>query len=208
MPGWFPASFSEHGQIGVYFEAAAVIVSLTLLGQMLELKARSQTSAAIKALLGLAPKTARRIRPDGTEEDIPLTHVHVGDTLRVRPGEKVPGRRQGARGCQLGRRIDDHGEPLPVDKHPGDPLIGATINTSGALTMQAEKVGAATTLAQIVQMVAAAQRSRAPMQRLADVVAGWFVLAVISVAALTFLAWGLFGPEPGWSTGSSTRLPC
>jgi len=206
VPGWFPASFSAHGQIGVYFEAAAVIVSLTLLGQMLELKARSQTSAAIKALLGLTPKTARRIRPDGTEEDIPLAHVHVGDTLRVRPGEKVPVDGTVLEGVSSVDESMLTGEPLPVDKRPGDPLIGATINTNGALTMRAEKVGAATMLAQIVQMVAAAQRSRAPMQRLADVVAGWFVLAVISVAALTFLAWGLFGPEPGWVYGLINAL--
>jgi len=206
VPGWFPASFAVDGRIGVYFEAAAVIVSLTLLGQMLELKARSQTSAAIKALLGLTPKTARRIRPDGTEEDIPLAHVHVGDTLRVRPGEKVPVDGTVLEGVSSVDESMLTGEPLPVDKRPGDPLIGATINTSGALTMRAEKVGAATMLAQIVQMVAAAQRSRAPMQRLADVVAGWFVLAVISVAALTFLAWGLFGPEPGWVYGLINAL--
>jgi Cu+-exporting ATPase len=206
VPGWFPASFAVDGRIGVYFEAAAVIVSLTLLGQMLELKARSQTSAAIKALLGLTPKTARRIRPDGTEEDIPLAHVHVGDTLRVRPGEKVPVDGTVLEGVSSVDESMLTGEPLPVDKRPGDPLIGATINTSGALTMRAEKVGAATMLAQIVQMVAAAQRSRAPMQRLADVVAGWFVLAVISVAALTFLAWGLFGPAPGWVYGLINAL--
>ncbi|HYS13880.1 MAG TPA: copper-translocating P-type ATPase [Burkholderiaceae bacterium] len=206
VPGWFPASFAVDGRIGVYFEAAAVIVSLTLLGQMLELKARSQTSAAIKALLGLTPKTARRIRPDGTEEDIPLAHVHVGDTLRVRPGEKVPVDGTVLEGVSSVDESMLTGEPLPVDKRPGDPLIGATINTNGALTMRAEKVGAATMLAQIVQMVAAAQRSRAPMQRLADVVAGWFVLAVISVAALTFLAWGLFGPEPGWVYGLINAL--
>jgi Cu+-exporting ATPase len=190
----------------VYFEAAAVIVSLTLLGQMLELKARSRTSAAIKALLALAPKTARRIRPDGTEEDIPLAHVHVGDTLRVRPGEKVPVDGIVIDGASAVDESMISGEPMPVGKRAGDTLIGATLNTSGALTMKAEKVGAATMLAQIVQMVAAAQRSRAPMQRLADMVAGWFVLAVIGVAALTFFAWGLSGPEPAWVYGLINAL--
>jgi Cu+-exporting ATPase len=206
VPEWFPESFRAHGRIGVYFEAAVVIVSLTLLGQMLELKARSQTSSAIKSLLGLAPKTARRIRRDGTEEDVPLAHVHAGDVLRVRPGEKVPVDGKVLEGTSS---IDESmitGEPLPVGKRPGDVLIGATINTSGALTMQAEKVGAATMLSQIVQMVATAQRSRAPMQRLADVVAGWFVLAVIGVAALAFFAWGLFGPDPGWVYGLINAL--
>jgi Cu+-exporting ATPase len=207
VPGWFPPSFAdEHGRVGVYFEAAAVIVSLTLLGQMLELKARSRTSAAIKALLALAPKTARRIRPDGTEEDIPLAHVHVGDTLRVRPGEKVPVDGIVIDGASAVDESMISGEPMPVGKRAGDTLIGATLNTSGALTMKAEKVGAATMLAQIVQMVAAAQRSRAPMQRLADMVAGWFVLAVIGVAALTFFAWGLSGPEPAWVYGLINAL--
>ncbi|HEY0845078.1 MAG TPA: heavy metal translocating P-type ATPase [Noviherbaspirillum sp.] len=200
-PGLFPPTFMEHGRVGVYFEAAAVIVSLTLLGQILELRARSQTSAAIKSLLGLAPKTARRIRDDGTEEDIPLTHVHIGDTLRVRPGEKVP-----VDGAVLeGESAVDEsmltGEPVPVTKRPGDKLIGATINSSGSLVMRAEKVGAQTMLSQIVQMVANAQRSRAPMQRLADVVAGYFVVAVVGIAVLTLLGWGLFGPEPRWVFG-------
>lgn len=149
----------------MYFEAAAVIISLTLLGQVLELKARSQTSAAIKSLLGLTPKTARRLRDDGTEEDVPLTHIHVGDRLRIRPGEKVP-----VDGTVLeGRSAVDEsmltGEPLPVTKQAGDKVIGATLNTSGALVMVAERVGAATMLSQIVQMVAQAQRSKAPMQR-------------------------------------------
>ncbi len=206
VPGWFPASFSAHGRIGVYFEAAAVIVSLTLLGQMLELKARSQTSAAIRSLLGLAPKTARRIRADGGEEDVPLAEVQVGDVLRVRPGEKVPVDGKVIDGASAVDESMISGEPLPVSKRSGDALIGATLNTSGALTMRAEKVGAATMLAQIVQLVAAAQRSRAPMQRLADVVAGWFVLAVIAVAAVSFFAWGLFGPEPGWVYGLINAL--
>jgi Cu+-exporting ATPase len=206
-PQWFPPSFADStGRVGVYFEAAAVIVSLTLLGQLLELKARAQTSSAIKSLLQLAPRTARRIRMDGNEEDIPLTHVHVGDTLRVRPGEKVPVDGKVMHGTSAVDESMLTGEPLPVTKRVGDALIGGTINTSGALSMQAEKVGSATVLAQIVQMVASAQRSRAPMQRLADVVAGWFVLAVISVAVLAFFAWGLFGPSPSWVFGLINAL--
>ncbi|HWI83688.1 MAG TPA: copper-translocating P-type ATPase [Ramlibacter sp.] len=200
-PALFPPSFFVDGRIGVYFEAAAVIVSLTLLGQILELKARSETSAAIKALLGLAPKTARRIRGDGSEEDVPLTHVHAGDTLRVRPGEKVP-----VDGVVLeGESAVDEsmltGEPLPVTKRAGDKVVGATLNTSGSLVMRSEKVGAQTMLSQIVQMVAQAQRSRAPMQRLADIVAGYFVVAVVAIAILTLLVWGLFGPQPSWVYG-------
>jgi P-type Cu+ transporter len=185
----------------VYFEAAAVIISLTLLGQMLELKARSQTSAAIKSLLGLAPKTARRIKTDGTEEDIELTHVHLGDLLRVRPGEKVPVDGVVTEGSSAVDESMLTGEPLPVTKRLGDKVIGATINTSGALVMKSEKVGSDTVLSQIVQMVALAQRSRAPMQRMADVVAGYFVVAVVSIAVLTFLGWGLLGPEPSWVYG-------
>ena len=200
-PGVFPVSFQAHGRIGVYFEAAAVIVSLTLLGQVLELRARSQTSAAIKSLLGLAPKTARRLRDDGGEEDVPLAHVHVGDRLRVRPGEKVP-----VDGTVLEGRsnLDEAmltGEPMPVEKQAGDKLIGATINGSGSLVMRAEKVGAQTVLSQIVQMVAQAQRSRAPMQRMADKVSFWFVLSVIAIAVVTLFAWGGFGPEPRWVYG-------
>ncbi len=200
-PGVFPASFMSMGRVGVYFEAAAVIISLTLLGQVLELKARSQTSAAIRSLLGLAPKTARRIRPDGGEEDVPLAHVHIGDLLRVRPGEKVPVDGAVVEGASAVNESMLTGEPLPVSKQPGDKLIGATLNTSGALLMRAEKVGSATVLSQIVQMVAQAQRSKAPMQRMADQVAGKFVLAVVAVAVATFLAWGLFGPEPSWVFG-------
>lgn len=201
FPGLFPSNFAMHGRIGVYYEAAAVIVSLTLLGQTLELRARSQTSAAIKSLLGLAPKTARRIRADGTEEDIELSHVHIGDSLRVRPGEKVP-----VDGVVLeGESAVDEamltGEPLPVTKRPGDKVIGATINTSGSLVIRSERVGSQTMLSQIVQMVAQAQRSRAPMQRLADVVAGYFVTVVVAVALLTLIGWGLFGPEPSWVYG-------
>ncbi|HET9485647.1 MAG TPA: heavy metal translocating P-type ATPase, partial [Xanthomonadales bacterium] len=199
FPDIFPDSFREHGRVGVYFEAAAVIVSLTLLGQVLELKARSSTSAAIKSLLRLAPKTARRLRDDGGEEDIPLAHVHVGDRLRVRPGEKVP-----VDGIVLEGRtsIDESmltGEAMPVDKTAGDKVIGATLNVAGALVIRAERVGSETMLAQIVQLVAQAQRSRAPMQRMADRVSYWFVLAVIGIAVATFLAWGLFGPEPAWT---------
>lgn len=197
-PQVFPDSFISMGRVAVYFEATAVIISLTLLGQVLELKARSQTSAAIKSLLGLAPKTARRLRPDGSEEDVPLTHVHVGDLLRIRPGEKVPVDGVVTEGSSA---IDESmltGEPVPVSKRVGDKVIGATLNTNGSLVMRSEKVGAATMLSQIVQMVAQAQRSKAPMQRMADTVAGWFVMAVVSVALLTFFAWGLFGPEPSW----------
>ncbi len=200
-PEVFPAAFSRDGKVGVYYEAAAVIVSLTLLGQMLELRARSQTSAAIKSLLGLAPKTARRIRADGGEEDVPLTHVHVGDLLRVRPGEKVPVDGVVTEGESALDESMLTGEPLPVMKRAGDKLIGATINTSGSLVMRSEKVGAQTMLSQIVQMVAQAQRSRAPMQRLADVVAGWFVMIVVAIAILTFAGWGLFGPQPSWVYG-------
>jgi P-type Cu+ transporter len=200
-PEIFPATFIEYGRVGVYFEASAVIISLTLLGQILELRARSQTSAAIKSLLGLAPKTARRINDDESEEDVPLTHVHIGDRLRVRPGEKVP-----VDGVVLeGESAVDEsmltGEPVPVTKRLGDKVIGATINSSGSLVMRSEKVGSQTMLSQIVQMVAQAQRSRAPMQRLADVVAGYFVVVVVGIAFLTLLGWGFFGPEPRWVFG-------
>ena len=201
FPQVFPATFLQDGRIGVYFEAAAVIISLTLLGQMLELKARSKTSAAIKSLLGLAPKTARRINADGTEEDIPLSHVHLNDQLRVRPGEKVPVDGVVVSGESAVDESMLTGEPLPVMKRQGDALIGATINSQGSLVMQADKVGGETMLAQIVQMVAQAQRSKAPMQRLADVIAGYFVVVVMCISALTFLAWGLWGPEPSWVFG-------
>ena len=200
-PGVFPPSFMAHGRIGVYFEAAAVIISLTLLGQMLELRARSQTSAAIKSLLGLAPKTARRILADGREEDVPLNHVHVGDLLRVRPGEKVPVDGVVVEGSSSVDESMLTGEPLPVSKRAPDKVIGATMNTSGSLVIRSEKVGAQTMLTQIVQMVAQAQRSRAPMQRLADVVAGYFVVAVVSVALASFFAWGLSGGDQGWVFG-------
>lgn len=194
-PQIFPDSFISMGRVAVYFEASAVIISLTLLGQILELKARSQTSAAIKSLLGLAPKTARRILPDGTEEDVPLTHVHVGDLLRIRPGEKVPVDGVVTDGSSSLDESMLTGEPLPITKRIGDKVIGATLNTNGSLIMRSEKIGSSTMLSQIVQMVAQAQRSRAPMQRMADQVAGWFVMAVVAIALLTFFGWGLFGPE-------------
>ena len=200
-PQLFPASFVAMGRVAVYFEAAAVIISLTLLGQMLELNARSQTSAALKSLLGLAPKTARRISADGTDEDVPLTHVHVGDILRIRPGEKVPVDGVVTEGSSAVDESMLTGEPLPVTKRAGDPVIGATLNTSGALVMRSERVGSSTVLSQIVQMVAQAQRSKAPLQRMADTVAGYFVVSVVSVAVLTLFAWGLFGPEPRWVYG-------
>ena len=198
-PGWFPDSFREHGRVGVYFEAAAVIVSLTLLGQILELRARLSTSAAIKALLRLAPPTARRLRADGSDDEIPLDQVQAGDRLRVRPGDKVP-----VDGIVLEGHssVDESlltGESLPVGKTPGDRLIGATQNAHGSLVMRAERVGADTMLAQIVELVAQAQRSRAPMQRMADRVSYGFVLAVLAVAVATFLVWGLFGPQPSWT---------
>jgi Cu+-exporting ATPase len=196
-PGLFPDSFRGHGgEVAVYFEAAAVIVTLVLLGQVLELRARSRTGAAIRALLGLAPRTARRIAADGTESDVPLDAVVPGDLLRIRPGEKIP-----VDGIVLeGKSAVDEsmltGEPIPVEKGPGDRVVGATVNQTGGLVIRAEKVGAETLLAQIVRMVAEAQRSRAPIQRLADQVSAWFVPAVIAVAAATFAAWAVMGPEP------------
>ena len=198
-PDLFPAAFREHGRVAVYFEAAAIIVTLTLLGQVLELKARSSTSAAIKALLGLAPKTARRLSDDGSESDIPLTHVHVGDRLRVRPGEKVPVDGEVLEGRSPVDESMLTGEPIPVEKVPGAKVIGATINGTGSLVIRADRVGSDTVLAQIVQLVAQAQRSRAPMQRLADKVSFWFVLAVLAIAAATFVGWGMLGPEPAWT---------
>ncbi|WGE47648.1 heavy metal translocating P-type ATPase [Actinobacillus equuli subsp. haemolyticus] len=200
-PDIFPASFVSMGRVGVYFEAAAVIISLTLLGQMLELKARSQTSAAIKTLLGLAPKTARRIGPGGAEEDVPLSHIHIGDLLRVRPGEKVPVDGVVVEGASSVDESMLTGEPLPVRKATGDKVIGATLNTGGALVIRSERIGSETVLSQIVQMVAQAQRSKAPMQRMADGVAGYFVLAVVAVAVATFFIWGVFGPQPSWVFG-------
>ncbi|MCW9023114.1 MAG: heavy metal translocating P-type ATPase [Gammaproteobacteria bacterium] len=197
IPDIFPdAVFNESGVIPVYFEAAAVITVLVLLGQVLELRARSQTNAAIKMLLGLAPKTARIILKDGREEDIPLQEVKVNDTLRIRPGEKIP-----VDGVVIDgdSHVDESmvtGEPLPVEKKSGDKLIGATVNSTGSLLMQAEKVGADTLLSQIVHMVAEAQRTRAPIQKLADIVAGYFVPAVVIIAVITFIVWNIWGPEP------------
>jgi P-type Cu+ transporter len=197
FPDWFPASFREAGgTVGVYFEAAAVIVTLVLLGQVLELRARSRTGAAIKALLGLAPKLARRIAEDGSESDVPLEQVKAGDRLRIRPGEKVPVDGTVQEGSS---NVDESmitGEPAPVEKREGDQLTGATINGTGSLVMVAERVGADTLLAQIVRLVSEAQRSRAPIQKLADVVAGYFVPAVVAVAVLTFAIWSIWGPEP------------
>ncbi len=200
-PQVFPPSFVSMGRVSVYFEAAAVIISLTLLGQILELKARSQTSAAIKSLLGLSPKTARRVRSDGTDEDVALTDVQMGDLLRVRPGEKVPVDGVVTEGNSSVDESMLTGEPMPITKRIGDKLIGATINASGAMVMRAEKVGAQTVLASIVQMVTQAQQSKAPMQRMADKVAGYFVMTVISISLLTFLVWGFFGPNPSWVYG-------
>ena len=205
-PQLFPPSFVVNGRVGVYFEAAAVIVSLTLLGQLLELRARAATSGAIRALLGLAPKTARRLGDDGSEEDVDLSQVHVGDRLRVRPGEKVPVDGVVLEGASSVDESMLTGEPVPVEKLPGNRLIGATINGTGSLVMRAEQVGAETVLSQIVQMVANAQRSRAPMQRMADIVAYWFVLAVAMIAAATFFVWGIFGPEPSWVFGTINAI--
>ena len=197
FPHIFPASFrSAEGTVGVYFEASAVIVTLVLLGQMLEQRARSRTGAAIKALLGLAPKTARRIEADGSERDVPLDEVQVGDKLRVRPGEKVPVDGKVLDGAS---NVDESmitGEPVPVEKSEGAEVIGATVNSTGSLVIEAEKIGADTVLSQIVEMVAEAQRSRAPIQKLADIVAGYFVPAVIAVAVAAFIVWSIVGPEP------------
>ena len=196
-PRLFPSSFrTESGTVGVYFEAAAVIVTLVLLGQVMELRARSHTGSAIRALLGLAPKTARRIGDDGREEDVPLEHAHPGDRLRVRPGEKVP-----VDGVVLEGKssVDESmvtGEAIPVEKGPDDRVIGATINGTGSLVIRAERVGSETLLAQIVNMVTQAQRSRAPIQRLADVVSGYFVPIVVGIAIVTAIVWAIFGPEP------------
>jgi Cu+-exporting ATPase len=196
LPQLFPASFRSHGEVQLYFEAAAVIVTLVLLGQVLELRARSQTGAAIRSLLGLSPKTARRIRQDGTEVDVPLADVHLGDLLRVRPGEKVPVDGVVTEG---GSYVDESmltGEPVPVEKRAEDKVVGGTVNGAGGFVMRAERVGSETMLAQIIQMVAQAQRSRAPIQRLADQVAAWFVPAVLTVAVVTFIVWAAVGPEP------------
>jgi P-type Cu+ transporter len=201
-PRAFPASFRDaDGEVPLYFEAAAVIVTLVLLGQVLELRARSQTRGAIRALLDLAPQRARRLRADGGDEEVPLEDVVPGDRLRVRPGEKVP-----VDGVVLegGSAVDESmitGEPVPAGKHPGDKVTGATVNTTGSFIMRAERVGSDTLLSQIVATVAEAQRSRAPIQRLADTIAAWFVPAVMLVAAATFVAWSLLGPSPAMGLG-------
>jgi len=201
-PGIFPSSFrAADGTVAVYFEAAAVIVTLVLLGQVLELKARSQTSNAIRALLGLAPTTARIIRDDGSEEDIPLDRVQIGDALRVRPGEKVPGDGVVIDGQSYVDESMITGEPVPVAKKVGDKVTGATINGTGGFVLRTERVGADTLLAQIVRMVSEAQRSRAPIQKLADIVAGYFVPVVVLIAVLTFIVWSIFGPEPAMAFG-------
>jgi Cu+-exporting ATPase len=196
-PGAFPASVRDaSGHVAVYFEAASVIVTLILLGQVLELRARGQTSAAIKELLGLAPKTARRLRDDGSDEDVPLGDVHPGDRLRVRPGEKVPVDGVVLEGSSSVDESMVSGEPIPSEKAPGARVVGGTVNGTGTFVLRAEKVGADTLLARIVAMVSEAQRTRAPIQRLADVVAGYFVPAVIAVAVATFVVWALAGPSP------------
>ena len=202
LPGVFPPSFRDHhGNVPVYFEAAAVITTLVLLGQVLELRARSQTGLAIKALLGLSPKTARRISADGNEEDVPLGHVHVGDRLRVRPGEKIPVDGSVLEGSSAVDESMISGEPIPVEKTSGDRVVGGTVNGSGAFVMRAERVGSETLLAQIVQMVSEAQRSRARIQRLADVVSSYFVPTVVAIAVVTFVVWSLWGPEPRMAYG-------
>jgi Cu+-exporting ATPase len=196
VPGLFPETMRHHGVVPVYFESAVMIVALVLLGQVLELRARSATRVAIRTLLGLAPHTARMVRPDGTEEDVALDQVQPGDALRVRPGEKIPVDGLVAEGAS---HVDESmvtGEPMPVAKSPGDRVIGGTVNGSGSFLMRAEKVGAETLLARIAGMVAEAQRSRAPIQKLADVVAGAFVPTVLAAAGIAFIAWSLWGPEP------------
>jgi Cu+-exporting ATPase len=197
FPGQFPATMRDgHGMIGVYFEVAAAIVALVLLGEWLELAARGRTSAAIRQLLGLAPKTARRITDDGAEEDVPLASLAVGDRLRVRPGDKIP---VDGRVVSGQSSVDESmltGEPLPIEKRVGDHVVGATINQTGALIIEAEHVGADSLLSQIVALVTQAQRSRAPLQKLADRVAAWFVPSVVAMAVITFVGWWLLGPEP------------
>ncbi|MGZ8368926.1 MAG: copper-translocating P-type ATPase, partial [Rhodoplanes sp.] len=202
LPGLFPPAFrSGDGAVAVYFEAAAVITVLVLLGQVLELRARERTSGAIRALLDLAPKTARRLTPNGTDEEVSLDVIMVGDRLRVRPGEKVPVDGEVIEGRSSLDESMVTGESMPVTKETGSKVIGGTLNTTGGFIMRAEKVGRDTMLSQIVQMVAAAQRSRAPIQRLADRVSGWFVPAVIVIAIAAFVAWSIFGPEPRYVFG-------
>ena len=201
-PSLFPAAFrGDHGAVAVYFEAAAVITTLVLLGQVLELRAREQTGGAIRALLDLTPKTARLVRADSADDEVALDAVNIGDMLRVRPGEKVPVDGQIVEGRSAVDESMLTGESMPVGKSAGDKVIGGTLNQSGAFVMRADRIGRDTVLAQIVQMVAQAQRSRAPIQRLADQVSGWFVPLVIAVAALAFAAWAIWGPEPRLAYG-------
>ena len=195
-PALFPDSFRMHGVVAVYFEPAAAIVVLVLLGQVLEMRARSRTSSAIRTLLGLAPKTARRLGAAGAEHDIPLDHVMVGDLLRVRPGERIPVDGVVTEGATTVDESMVTGEPIPIEKSRGTAVTGGTVNGTGAIVMRAERVGSATLLAQVVRMVSEAQRSRAPIQRLADVVSSWFVPVVIAVSVLSFAVWAIYGPEP------------
>ena len=197
-PGWLPAAFKVGGNAPLYFEAAAVITTLVLLGQVLELRARSQTSAAVKALLQLAPPTALRLEADGTEHDVPLEEVRAGDRLRVRPGDKVPVDGVVVEGASSVDESMMTGEPIPVEKSAGSVVTGATVNQTGSFVMRAERVGSDTLLARIVHMVAEAARSRAPIQKLADTVSGWFVPAVVGIAVVAAIIWALFGPEPQW----------
>lgn len=208
-PSIIPLTMRTHdGGVPVYFEAAAVIVALVLLGQVLELRARSATSGAIRALLGLAPKTARRITKTGTEEDVPIEEVQVGDRLRVRPGERVPVDGILVEGTSSVDESMITGEPIPVEKTAGDKVTAGTLNATGGFVITAERVGRDTLLAQIVKMVAEAQRSRAPIQRLADRVAAWFVPAVLVVATATAIVWGVAGPERVSPTRTSMRSRC
>lgn len=200
-PGIFPATFIQNGKIPLYFEAAAVIISLTVVGQILELKARSQTSAAIKSLLGLVPKTAKKIMAGGSEVDISLDEIVVGDLLRVRPGEKVPIDGVVETGFSAVDESMLTGEPIPVTKQEGDKVIGGSLNTNGAMIIKAQKVGTETLLSQIIELVSQAQRSKAPMQRMADTVAGYFVTAVVAISLLTLFIWGFLGPDPKWANG-------
>ncbi len=201
FPEIFPLNFQSMGRVSIYFEAAVVIITLTLLGQVMELRARSQTSLAIKSLLNLAPKMARRITQDGIEEDVEIDHIHVGDLLRVRPGEKVSVDGIVVEGGSL---IDESmitGEPIPVNKKIGDFVIGSTLNTTGSIVIKAKHVGLQTMLSQIIQLVSKAQRSKAPMQKMADIVAKYFVVTVVAVALTTLLVWGFLGPQPSWVYG-------
>jgi Cu+-exporting ATPase len=200
-PKIFPSAFIHDGKIPLYFEAAAVIISLTIVGQILELKARSQTSLAIKSLLGLAPKSAKKISADGSEIDIDLDQIMVGDLLRVRPGEKVPIDGVVETGSSSVDESMLTGEPIPVTKQIGDKVIGGSLNANGALVIKAQKVGSETLLSRIVELVSQAQRSKAPMQRMADSVAGYFVVVVVAISLLTFVIWGFFGPDPRWANG-------